>query len=78
MYIWVTNNLQKRNWEHKNNDIDWFSKNYNLNKLVYYEDFDDINAAIGREKQLKNWRREWKIDLIQSMNTDWTDLFDSL
>jgi putative endonuclease len=74
LYIGVTNDLNRRIYEHKNKLVEGFSKKYNLNKLVYYEMTDDIQAAIQREKQLKNWHREWKINLINSTNPAWEDL----
>jgi putative endonuclease len=78
LYIGVTNNLQRRIYEHKQKLIDGFTKKYNLNKLVYYEVTNDIESAIRREKQLKNWHREWKINLINRFNPNWKDLYDSL
>lgn len=74
IYTGVTNNLSRRLYEHKNKLIDGFKKKYNLNKLVYYEEFNSINDAIKREKQLKNWHRQLKINLIESENVNWTDL----
>ena len=74
LYIGVTNNLERRIYEHKNKLFEGFSKKYNLTKLVYYEATSDVNAAIKREKQLKNWRREWKISLIERVNPEWKDL----
>ena len=68
LYIGVTSNLVKRIYEHKFKLDDSFTKKYNLAKLVYYEVFDDIKSAIEREKQLKNWHREWKINLISDFN----------
>lgn len=73
LYIGVTNNLERRMYEHKNKLIDGFSKRYNLNKLVYFEEFNNIESAIRREKQLKNWHREWKPNLIESINPIWED-----
>ena len=73
-YIGVTNNLQRRINEHKNKIIEGFSNKYNLKKLVYLEEISDINVAIRREKQLKNWRREWKINLIKDRNPEFDDL----
>lgn len=73
MYIGVTNNLERRMYEHKNKLIDGFSKKYNLNKLVYFEEFNNIENAIRREKQLKNWHRGWKTNLIESLNPNWED-----
>ena len=64
LYIGVTSNLQQRIWQHKNKLVEGFTKRYQLDKLVYYELCDDMYQAIDREKQLKNWHRQWKIDLI--------------
>ncbi len=74
LYIGVTNDLRRRIYEHKNKLIDGFTKNYNITKLVYYESCSSIDAAIRRERQLKNWHRQWKINLIESINQDWKDL----
>ena len=74
LYIGVTNNLIRRLYEHKSKLINGFTKKYNLTKLVYYEVFNNINDAIKREKQLKNWHRQWKINLIEYVNKDWKDL----
>jgi len=78
LYIGVTSDLLKRVYEHKNLFIDSFTKKYNLKQLMYYETYEDINEAIRREKQLKNWKREWKIELIEKMNVEWNDLYNSL
>ncbi len=78
IYIGVTSDIIKRVYEHKNKLVDGFTKQYNLHDLVYYEVYDDINEAIKREKQLKSWKRQWKIDLIQKDNVDWKDLYDSI
>ena len=78
LYIGVTGNLSKRIHEHKTKVVAGFSKQYNLDKLVYYEVSDTIDEAIGREKQLKNWHRQWKINLIEHTNPDWGDLYDSI
>ena len=74
LYIGVTNSLERRVFEHKNKLVEGFSKKYNLKKLVYYEATDDVRSAIRREKQLKNWHRDWKINLIKEFNPGWTDL----
>ena len=74
LYIGVTSNLQKRVWEHKNKVVEGFTKKYNVDKLVYYELTDSIASAINREKQLKRWHRQWKINLIKEMNPDFKDL----
>jgi putative endonuclease len=76
LYIGVTNNLIRRIFEHKNKLVEGFTKKYNLRKLVYYEATNDIESAINREKQLKNWHRDWKINLIDQFNPDWKDLSD--
>jgi len=75
IYIGVTNNLERRMYEHKNKIIDGFTKKYNLTKLVYFETTDSIESAIRREKQLKNWHRDWKVKLINDFNPDWRDLY---
>jgi len=74
LYIGVTNNLERRMYEHKNKLVEGFSKKYNLNKLIYYEITNDVNSAINREKQLKNWHKDWKINLINQFNPEWKDL----
>ena len=78
IYIGVTSDLVKRLYEHKNKLVDGFTKKYNINKLVYYEIYDDINEAIKREKQLKSFKREWKNALIEKDNKDWVDLYDKI
>jgi putative endonuclease len=74
LYIGVTNDLLRRMFEHKNKLVDGFTKRYNLSKLVYFEETTDVNSALEREKQLKNWHREWKINLIKQVNPEWRDL----
>ncbi len=75
LYIGVTNNLERRIEEHKNKlNPNSFTARYDLNLLVYYETFQYINDAIVREKQLKKWNRQWKINLIEEENKDWKDL----
>jgi len=74
LYIGVTNDLERRIFEHKNKIVEGFTKKYNLNKLIYYEVTKDISSAIEREKQLKNWHRDWKINLVNSFNPMWKDL----
>ena len=73
-YIGITNNLERRIYEHKNSINNSFSKKYNLCKLVYYELTESIEAAIQREKKLKNWHREWKKELIKKVNPTFRDL----
>lgn len=73
-YIGVTNNLGRRIVEHQSETIEGFTKKYHLHKLVYFETYHDIMYAIAREKQLKRWKREWKIALIQKLNPGMRDL----
>ena len=74
LYIGVTSDLPRRLYEHRNNLVDGFTKQYNVHKLVYYEYTNDVYSAISREKQLKGWRRSKKDALITKMNPDWHDL----
>ena len=74
----MTNNLIKRVSEHKDGKIEGFTKKYKVNKLVYYEYFDYVNDAITREKRIKEWKREWKLKLIEKENPNWRDLYDDL
>ncbi len=74
LYIGVTNNLQRRVYEHKNKLFPGFTKKYNLSRLVYYENTNDINTAIAREKQMKGWLRIKKVALIELQNPKWNDL----
>jgi putative endonuclease len=78
IYIGMTNDLQRRVWEHQNGEIEGFTKQYRLTLLVYYEAFPEARAAIAREKQLKNWRRTKKDALINTMNPEWRDLSQEL
>ena len=78
LYTGVTNNLVRRIWEHKQKLVVGFSSKYNINKLVYYEIFEDINEAIKREKQIKGGSREKKLKLIESTNPLFEDLYDSI
>ena len=75
LYICVTSNLNKRIWEHKNGLVEGFTKKYNIKMLVYYERFINAEDAILREKRLKNWKRDWKIELIEKENPNWYDLY---
>jgi putative endonuclease len=74
LYTGVTNDLMRRVYEHKNKMIDGFTKKYHITKLVYYEETNDIQVAISREKQIKGWLRGKKIALIESVNPKWNDL----
>ena len=75
MYIGMTNDLKRRITEHKNQQIDGFTKKYHVKKLVYFEEYTNPNEAIRREKELKGWRREKKNDLVETMNPEWKDLY---
>ena len=74
LYIGVTNNLERRMFQHKNKLVEGFSKKYDLTKLMYFEIFQYIEKAIEREKRLKKWKRQWKINLIEEKNPNWNDL----
>ena len=74
LYIGITSDLKKRIYEHKANLVPGFTHKYNIDALVYFETYSDVNAAIAREKQLKKWRRQKKIDLIKSQNPDLNDI----
>lgn len=75
LYIGVTSNLVKRVWEHKNNLVAGFTRRYGIHQLVWYEIHETMESAITREKRLKNWKRQWKIELIESNNPNWLDLY---
>lgn len=77
LYTGVTNNLERRLYEHKNKLVKGFTEKYNVNKLVYFDSTIDVKAAIAREKQIKGWTRQKKKDLIESMNPQWKDLSES-
>lgn len=74
LYVGVTNNLERRVYEHKQGETPGFTSRYNVNRLVYVEVFNDIRYAIMREKQIKSWRREKKVALIKAQNPSWSDL----
>ncbi len=74
LYIGITSNLIRRIYEHKNKLVEGFTKKYNLSKLVYFETTNDVNSALIREKQQKNWHRDWKLNIINKHNPDWKDL----
>jgi putative endonuclease len=77
-YIGVTSNLVKRGWEHRTNAVDGFTKKYGVHILVYYEVHENMISAITREKQLKKWRRAWKLRLIEERNPEWRDLWQEI
>ena len=78
LYVGFTSNLIKRVWEHKNKVIEGFTARYGVDKLVYFEQFDDPYNAITREKRLKKYKRKWKLALIEKDNPHWNDLFQEL
>ena len=75
LYIGVTSNLIKRVWEHKNDKVEGFTSKYKVHTLVWYEVHDTMESALVREKRLKGWKRQWKIDMIEKGNPDWQDLY---
>ncbi len=77
LYVGVTSDLVQRIWEHKNNMVEGFTKHYNVHKLVWYELHESMESAIVREKRLKDWKRAWKLKLIESKNPDWQNLYDT-
>lgn len=78
MYVGVTSDLIKRVWEHKNHVVDGFTKKYQVDRLVWYEVHETMESAIQREKTIKEWRRAWKLKLIEKSNPDWADLYELL
>ena len=78
LYTGVTSDLHKRIWEHKNNQVDGFSKKYGVHHLAYFELHQDMYSAISREKQIKKWKRAWKLRLIEEQNPNWCDLYEDL
>ena len=78
LYIGVTNNLLERVDQHKSNLVKGFTEKYGVHRLVYFEQYRDIRDAINREKRLKHWNREWKINLIEKDNPEWEDMFDRM
>ena len=78
LYVGVTSNLVKRIWEHKNNLAEGFSKRYRIHDLVWYEMHETMDSAIQREKRIKEWKRAWKLELIEKTNPDWQDLYHTI
>jgi len=78
LYIGVTSDLAKRIWQHKNEVVDGFTKRYSAHHLVWYELHETMESAIGREKSLKNWKRVWKLELIEKSNPGWQDLYETI
>jgi putative endonuclease len=78
LYVGVTTDLMKRVWEHQNNVVPGFTKRYSVHDLVWYEMHDSMESAIAREKAIKEWKRRWKLKLIERENPEWKDLYSEL
>ena len=78
LYVGVSNSLGRRAWEHREEVYEGFTKRYGLHRLVWYEEFPMMPEAIHREKRLKKWPRQWKIDLVEGFNPEWKDLYETL
>ena len=78
LYVGVTSNLVKRIWEHKNNMVEGFTKRYTVHRLVWYELHESMESALTREKRLKSWKRKWKLELIETKNPKWLDLYNMI
>ena len=78
LYVGVTNDLKRRIYEHKHGLVEGFTKKYNIHNLVYFEETENVNSAIEREKQIKKWNRKWKIEIIEKENPEWKDLYNDL
>jgi putative endonuclease len=78
LYVGVTNDLVRRAYDHKSNVIQGFTEKYGVHNLVYYESYTDVRDALTREKRLKKWKRQWKINLIETKNPDWIDLYEQI
>jgi putative endonuclease len=78
LYVGVTSDLVKRVWEHKDHVVEGFTKKYGVDRLVWYEVHSTMESAIQREKAIKEWKRAWKVELIEKANPEWVDLYDGL
>jgi len=78
LYVGVTSDLIKRIWEHKNNVVKGFAERYSVHQLVWYELHETMESAIRKEKMLKNWKRVWKLELIERSNPNWQDLYETI
>ncbi len=78
LYVGMTSDLPGRVWQHKNNLVKGFTSKYGIHTLVYYEGPTEFESAVKREKQLKHWNRQWKMRIIEQMNPEWKDLYDTL
>lgn len=78
LYVGVTNDLSKRVWQHKQDLVEGFTKKYGVKSLVWFEQTESIESAIVREKQIKKWNRDWKVELIEKTNPQWRDLYEEI
>jgi putative endonuclease len=78
LYVGVTNDLTRRIWEHRNDVVEGFTREHKLHRLVWYEVHEDVYMAITREKLVKKWHRDWKVNLIQAKNPEWNDLYKDI
>lgn len=78
LYVGVTADLVKRVWQHRTSAVEGFTRRHRVHMLVYFEQLDTMDGAISREKQLKHWKRAWKLELIEGMNPDWRDLWQEI
>ncbi len=78
LYVGVTSDLSKRIWQHKNKAVDGFSKEYDLDKLVWFEIHETMESAIQKEKIIKFWKRRWKLNVIEELNPEWKDLYEDI
>ena len=78
LYIGITNDLKRRIYEHKEGLVEGFTKKYKVEQLVYFEETENVSSAISREKQIKKWKREWKIKMIEKNNVEWKDMYELL
>lgn len=78
LYVGVTSDLVKRIWQHKNDEVEGFTRQYRVHTLVWFEQHENAESAITREKQIKEWKRKWKLELIESSNPTWRDLYDEI
>jgi putative endonuclease len=78
LYVGVTSNLIKRAWEHRTEAVEGFTKKHGLKRLVWYEQHTSMIEAIAREKRIKRWHRDWKVNLVQAMNPEWEDLYEKI
>lgn len=78
LYIGVSGDIARRAWQHRHGQVDGFTKENRVHRLVYAEQCNDVGEAIAREKKLKKWKRQYKIELIESVNPDWNDLYQGL